>query len=196
MRAARKSRPECIASDKMPKLPVRATRKILSESRTTAEPTDASAARRFSREACWAGSKVIRQIIRRDVRLLGQRGSVNQWQTTRFAVEAADFDFVEQQRRSDNRAGNAALGRTKRAERGSGESAGRILHVRENGFVVTVCGNVAQRTQLQAFDVSAADHFFAAVGHINAIHHQRNSFAAGHTAGDGADKVAEILLAD
>ncbi len=138
MTAARKSRPECIASDKMPKLPVRATRKILSESRRTAEPTDASAARRFSREACWSWIQSHRQIIRCASRLLGAAAerSTN-GRATRFAVEAADFDFVEQQRRSDNRAGNAALGRTKGAERGSGESAGRILHVGENGFVVT-----------------------------------------------------------
>src|SRR6202453_2063769 len=96
MTAARKSSPECIASDKTPKLPVRATRKILRDSSRTAEPTDARAAIRFSRVACWAGSKVIRQIIRWDVRLLGQRRRVNQRQATWFAVEAADFDFVEQ----------------------------------------------------------------------------------------------------
>src|ERR1700678_1869156 len=155
MTAARKSSPECIASDKTPKLPVRATRKILSDTSRTAEPTDARAASRFSRVA-----------------------------------------FVEQQRRSDDGAGNAALSGTKRTERGSSEPTGGILHVGEYVFIVAIRGNIAQRTKLQAFDVPAADHFFATVGDINAIHHQRNSFTAGHTASDGADKVAEILLPD
>src|ERR1700733_7400980 len=34
----------------------------------------------------------------------------NQRQAAGFAVEAAEFDFVEQQRRSDYRAGDAAVG--------------------------------------------------------------------------------------
>src|SRR5580765_165936 len=48
MMAATRSRPECSASDNTPKLPVRMTRKVLSETKTRAETTLSSAARFFS----------------------------------------------------------------------------------------------------------------------------------------------------
>src|ERR1700733_9543285 len=59
MTAATKSRIECSASDKTPKLPVRTTRNIFSEMSRTAEPTEASAASRFSWEARSSASKAI-----------------------------------------------------------------------------------------------------------------------------------------
>src|SRR5580692_1442936 len=59
MTAATKSKVECKASDKMPKLPVRSTRNTLSDTSSTAEPTEASAANRFSRDARSRGSKGI-----------------------------------------------------------------------------------------------------------------------------------------
>src|ERR1700719_3110269 len=49
MIAATRSSPECSASDSTPKLPVRSTRKVLSETSTSAEPTLSNAARFFSR---------------------------------------------------------------------------------------------------------------------------------------------------
>src|ERR1700732_4817043 len=48
MMAATRSSPECSASDSTPKLPVRSTRKVLSETSASAEPTLSSAARFFS----------------------------------------------------------------------------------------------------------------------------------------------------
>src|ERR1700723_3364725 len=57
--AATRSRMECSASDKTPKLPVRTTRNIFSETSSTAEPTEASAARFFSRVAPSSASEVI-----------------------------------------------------------------------------------------------------------------------------------------
>ena len=59
MTAATKSRMECSASDKTPKLPVRTTRNIFSEISRTAEPTEASAAMRFSWDARSSASKAI-----------------------------------------------------------------------------------------------------------------------------------------
>src|SRR5580704_1913563 len=50
---------ECSASDKTPKLPVRTTRNIFSETSRTAEPTEASAARFFSRVAPSSASEAI-----------------------------------------------------------------------------------------------------------------------------------------
>src|ERR1700683_3627302 len=50
---------ECSASDKTPKLPVRTTRNIFSETSSTAEPTEASAARFFSRVAPSSASEAI-----------------------------------------------------------------------------------------------------------------------------------------
>src|SRR5216684_1238744 len=46
--AATRSSPECSASDSTPKLPVRSTRKVLSETSTSVEPTLSNAARFFS----------------------------------------------------------------------------------------------------------------------------------------------------
>src|ERR1700758_2585768 len=59
MIAATKSRIECNASDKMPRLPVRSTRNTFSDTNKTAEPTEARAANRFSRVAPARGSKAI-----------------------------------------------------------------------------------------------------------------------------------------
>ena len=50
---------ECSASDKTPKLPVRTTRNIFSETSRIAEPTEASAAQRFSLLARSSASKAI-----------------------------------------------------------------------------------------------------------------------------------------
>src|ERR1700732_4186330 len=47
--AATKSKPECSASDSTPKLPVRITRNVLSETSTSAEATLSNAARFFSK---------------------------------------------------------------------------------------------------------------------------------------------------
>ncbi len=49
MIAASRSRPECNASERTPKLPVRTTKNVLSETKSRAEPTLNSAARFFSR---------------------------------------------------------------------------------------------------------------------------------------------------
>src|SRR5882724_3275727 len=49
MIAASRSRPECNASERTPKLPVRTTRNVLRETSRKAEPTLSSAARFFSR---------------------------------------------------------------------------------------------------------------------------------------------------
>ena len=49
MIAASKSRPECNASERTPKLPVRTTKNVFSETSSSAEPTLKSAARFFSR---------------------------------------------------------------------------------------------------------------------------------------------------
>src|SRR6266478_6830419 len=49
MIAASRSRPECKASERTPKLPVRTTKNVLSETSSKAEPTLNSAARFFSR---------------------------------------------------------------------------------------------------------------------------------------------------
>src|SRR5580692_2296725 len=57
--AATRSRMECSASDKTPKLPVRTTRNIFSETSSIAEPTEASAARFFSRDAPSGRSEAI-----------------------------------------------------------------------------------------------------------------------------------------
>src|ERR1700740_2579724 len=59
MTAATKSRIECKASDKMPRLPLRSTRNTFSDTNKTAEPTEARAANRFSRVAPARGSKAI-----------------------------------------------------------------------------------------------------------------------------------------
>src|ERR1700751_5184892 len=59
MTAATKSRIECKASDKMPRLPVRSTRNTFSDTNKTAEPTEARAANRFSRVERSRGSKAI-----------------------------------------------------------------------------------------------------------------------------------------
>jgi hypothetical protein len=68
MTAATKSRIECSASDKIPKLPVSAAKKTFNVTSTTADPIDPSAAKRFSREACsWSagtGTDDMRWIIR------------------------------------------------------------------------------------------------------------------------------------
>src|ERR1700722_19850595 len=50
----------------MPRLPVTAARKTFSDTSTTAEPTDPSAAMRFSRLACSIVVEGIREIIRCD----------------------------------------------------------------------------------------------------------------------------------
>src|SRR5271154_1643310 len=55
---------ECRASDRIPRLPVSAARKTFKETRATADPTEPSAARRFSRIACSIVSEGIRWIIR------------------------------------------------------------------------------------------------------------------------------------
>jgi hypothetical protein len=57
-----------------------------------------------------------------DALLERRRG--NQRKAARFAVEATDFDFVEQQRRSDQSARNAALRRTKRSQRRTRKTPG------------------------------------------------------------------------
>src|SRR5712692_2060104 len=49
MMAASRSKPECNASERTPKLPVRTTKNVLSETNSNAEPTLRSAARFFSR---------------------------------------------------------------------------------------------------------------------------------------------------
>src|ERR1700743_577597 len=59
MMAATRSREECRASDKTPKLPVRRTRKVFRETSSTAEPTLRSAARFFSVAISkWAGAGI------------------------------------------------------------------------------------------------------------------------------------------
>src|SRR5271168_1643591 len=62
---------ECSASDKTPRLPVTAARKTFSDTSTTAEPTEPSAAIRFSRLACSIVVEAIRGIIRCGVLLPG-----------------------------------------------------------------------------------------------------------------------------
>src|ERR1700733_15185291 len=57
--AATRSRMECSASDKTPKLPVRTTRNTFSEISRTADPTEANAASRFSWDARSRASKAI-----------------------------------------------------------------------------------------------------------------------------------------
>src|ERR1700690_126076 len=64
MTAATISRMECRASERMPKLPVEIARKTFKETSTTAEPTEPSAAIRFSRDASSRDSGGIREIIR------------------------------------------------------------------------------------------------------------------------------------
>lgn len=78
-------------------------------------------------------------------------------------MKAAEFDFVQEQRGGDHRAGDAAVGCAEGAERGAGESALGTLHVEEDSFVVADAQDIADGAKLQAFDVAAADHFFVAV---------------------------------
>src|SRR5713101_831399 len=61
MIAASKSRPECNASERTPKLPVRTTKNVLSETNSNAEPTLRSAARFFSRpSSTWLITSIAR----------------------------------------------------------------------------------------------------------------------------------------
>src|ERR1700678_4453726 len=128
--------------------------------------------------------------------LLREWRSFHKRQAPRFSVESANFDFVENQRRRYDCAGNAALCGSNCAESGSRKSARRILHVRENSFVIAVSWDMAQGTELQPFDMAATLHFFVAVGNISAIHHERNALAAGDSSRNGANKFTEILLAN
>ncbi len=58
MTAAMRSRPECSASERTPRLPVRITRKAFSETSSTAEPTLSSAALRFSRASSFCSDAI------------------------------------------------------------------------------------------------------------------------------------------
>src|SRR5260370_36888600 len=58
MIAASRSRPECNASERTPKLPVRITRKAFKDTSNTAEPTLNSAARRFSRTSSFCRAAI------------------------------------------------------------------------------------------------------------------------------------------
>src|SRR2546429_684690 len=61
MIAASKSRPECNASERTPKLPVRTTKNVLRETNSRAEPTLRSAARFFSRpSSAWLIASMVR----------------------------------------------------------------------------------------------------------------------------------------
>src|SRR5580704_14194058 len=83
MMAASRSRPECSASERTPKLPVRITRKALSETSKTAEPTLSNAALRFSRASSlraaitvrldYQGSRVSALFERGDARSVRER---------------------------------------------------------------------------------------------------------------------------
>src|SRR5271157_2151573 len=113
MTAAMKSRMECSASERTPRLPVTIARNTLSPIRRMAEPIEVSAAKRFS----WVARpriSAIGQINKPEdytfrlgkqeggaavVSTSAKRGNRDDGQASRLAVEAADFDFVKEQRR-------------------------------------------------------------------------------------------------
>src|SRR5579863_10010992 len=162
MTAAIRSRLECIASESTPRLPVATARKILSDTSTTAEPTDASAVICFtelgldSGMAASLGGEItvsppqVYDVRQRDARGaaasvprlselprgLLQRGRRHQWQAARLAVRAVYLDFFEQQRRSDNVGRHAVLSRTEGPERRAGDFRVLALLERKNGGIV------------------------------------------------------------
>ena len=86
--AATRSRIECIASERIPRLPVIAARKTFSVTSTTAEPTEPSAAMRFSRLACSIVVEAIRGIIGKAV-AVQWRVSSGEWLEKTGGLEGA-----------------------------------------------------------------------------------------------------------
>src|SRR5215467_5298397 len=147
MMAAIRSRPECKASERTPRLPVLTTRKVFNETRSVAEPTLKSAARFFSR-ASWIGATIsiagsrlpqilyfsrnTNQMSRSRAEELFRCGHGRRRQNRKplgLAPFATDFHFIEEQRRCDDRSRQTNLRRAKRAEcffYGSGDL--RYLH--------------------------------------------------------------------
>src|ERR1700675_2924536 len=142
MIAAMKSRIECKASERMPRLPVTIARNTFRDTSTRAEPMEASAAIRFSREACSRISAMTRAIIRSRSSgestygnigfswvELTERRKRNEREATRLAMEAANFHLLEQERRRNYSTGDAALRRSERTEGRARKSAGCFMHI-------------------------------------------------------------------
>src|ERR1700723_532423 len=153
MTAVTRSRMECRASERTPRLPVIAARNTLRDTSTTAEPTEPSAAIRFSRLPCSIVVELIRGIIRCGAPISGLAGGAGskaailegsslhgrrriEREAAGFAVEATNLDIVEQERRSDDRARDAILGRTKSAKGRAAKAFLRVQHVGEDRWVV------------------------------------------------------------
>ncbi len=64
MIAATRSRMECSASDRIPRLPVATARNTFRQTSTTAENTEPRAAMRFSRDACETTSDILADYTR------------------------------------------------------------------------------------------------------------------------------------
>src|SRR6185437_10537489 len=111
-------------------------------------------------------------------------------------MKASYFHIIEQKRRCNHGAGNAALGRAKSSESRASQIIRRILHVGVNGGVVADPQDIAEGSQGKALDHASAHRLLMSVCHVDAGYGERHTLAARNPAGDCAYKIGKVLLMD